>query len=144
MNNVDVKIKVLKDGCLPIYQHKTDVCADCFANIDHEMILRAHSSVAIPLGFKLQLPANWKAVIYPRSGLARKNGIVCAHGEIDEGYIGEVGATLFNFSDEDFIVKSGDRICQIGFEPYYQAVFEKVDSLEDTDRMASGFGSTGL
>ncbi len=63
MNNVDVKIKVLNEGCLPIYQHKTDVCADCFANIDHEIILRAHLSVAIPLGFKLQLPANWKAVI---------------------------------------------------------------------------------
>lgn len=151
MNTVNVKIKVLKEGCLPQYAYSTDACADCFANIDKPVVIHAFDGgnpddnrVSIPLGFGLQLSEGWKAVIETRSGLPKKNGILAVHGEIDQGYIGEVCTTLINTSGKEFVVHPGDRVCQIKFEPFYHAEFLLVDELKATDRGANGFGSSGV
>ena len=144
MNFVDVKIKVLEGGKMPVYKHKTDACCDCYARLDSDFILKRGKRCTIPLGFKLDLPDGFKAVIDPRSGLASKDGIVACIGEIDEGYKGELGCTLFNLSEEDFHIYNEDRICQLEFVPYYQAVFEAVDEVSKSDRDESGFGSSGV
>lgn len=144
MEKVDVKIKILREGCIPEYKHVTDAAADCRANINEEVCLDAWGKITIPLGFALELPEGWKAVIDPRSGLAKKDGVYAVHGTIDQGYTGEVGCTLINHSDESVHIKPFDRVCQIGFEPYYHGCFILVDKLSETERGSSGFGSTGV
>lgn len=106
MNTVFVKVKPIREECLPVYKHTTDACADCYANIPENLGLikiKPNELRTIPLGFKLELSDGWKAVVYPRSGLS-KNGIAVSTGTIDEGYRGEVGCTIQNLSGEDFIV----------------------------------------
>lgn len=144
MNIVPVKFKILREGALPLYKHVTDACADCFACISDKMVLAPGKRCTIPLGFAMELPVGWKAVIVPRSGLAKKDGIVAITGTIDEDYRGELGCTLCNFSDKDFVIEPMDRVCQIGFEPYYHAEAVLVNELSDTERGSGGFGSTGV
>lgn len=144
MNNINVIIKPKNESYIPVYKHESDCCADCFAKLDKDLVIEAGKRSTIPLGFCLELPENFKAVISPRSGLASKSGIKAVRGEIDNGYRGEVCCTLFNNSEVDFVVKDKDRICQILFEPYYKAVFYVADSLTESDRGEAGFGSTGV
>lgn len=143
MNYVTVKIKS-EEGYIPVYKHDGDCCADCFAKLDRDVVIKAKSRTTIPLGLSLDLSEGWKAEILPRSGLAKKDGVFAVPGQIDEGYKGEVGCTLINSSDKDFVVKDKDRVCQIKFEPYYRADFVSVDGLSDSDRGEAGFGSTGV
>lgn len=144
MNAVDVKIKVLKEGHLPDYHNVTDSGADCFASLDEPVILKAKSFIKIPLGFALELPLDYEIQVRPRSGLAAKNGIVCNFGTIDNDYRGELCAILFNFSDIDFDITEGDKICQAVLAPVYHASFIMVDKLSETKRGENGFGSSGF
>lgn len=64
-------------------------------------------------------------------------------GVIDEDYRGNVGVVLFNHSDQDFVVKKGDRIAQLICEVIYYPELLEVDSLTETKRANDGFGSTG-
>lgn len=79
----------------------------------------------------------------PRSGLALKKGIDIGAGVIDEDYRGEVGAILFNLNSEPFEVRKGDRIAQFICEHIVYPELEEVDELDNTERGAGGFGSTG-
>jgi dUTP pyrophosphatase len=82
--------------------------------------------------------------IAPRSGLAWKNSIDVGAGVIDEDYRGPVGVILFNFGDEDFVIKQGDRIAQLILEKISTPDVEEVDELPETIRGEGGFGSTGV
>lgn len=144
MNKVAVKYKILKEGHLPEYKHVTDACADCRANLSETVIIRPGERMTIPLGFAMGLPEGYRAVIHPRSGFARKNGVMAVTGIIDQDFIGEVGTTLINFGTEDFIVNEGDRICQICVEPYYHAEAVLVENLDATERGENGWGSSGV
>jgi dUTP pyrophosphatase len=64
-------------------------------------------------------------------------------GVVDPDYRGNVGVVLFNLSDTDYKVKKGDRIAQLVLEKFLSADVEEVNELDDTDRSAGGFGSTG-
>ena len=81
----------------------------------------------------------------PRSGLALKSGITVLNtpGTIDAGYRGEIGVILFNTTDTDFAVHKGDRVAQIVIAPVTRVEVVETDSVEETDRGAGGFGSTG-
>jgi len=80
----------------------------------------------------------------PRSGLAWKNFIDVGAGVVDADYRGNVGVILFNFSDEDFTVKPGDRVAQLILEKIDMSDVQLVDELPETARGAGGFGSTGV
>ena len=82
----------------------------------------------------------------PRSGLALKHGVTVlnAPGTIDSGYRGEVGVILANFGDVDFPVKKGDKIAQLVIAPVTQPVIAETEFVDETDRGAGGFGSTGV
>jgi dUTP pyrophosphatase len=94
--------------------------------------------MAIPEGFEVQ--------VRPRSGLALKHGITCLNtpGTIDSDYRGEVKVILANLGSEPFVIKRGDRIAQLVPAPVQRAAFAEVASLDETDRGAGGFGSTGV
>ena len=76
--------------------------------------------------------------------MALKYSIDVAAGVIDQDYRGPVGVILFNHSDQDFNIKSGDRICQLILEKIKIVEVQEVDNLDDTQRGSGGFGSTGI
>jgi len=84
------------------------------------------------------------ARVAPRSGLAWKNFIDVGAGVVDYDYRGNVGVNLFNHGKEDFVIKHGDRVAQLILEKICTPDVVEVDDLEDTDRGAGGFGSTGV
>ena len=86
------------------------------------------------------------AILAPRSGLGCKKGIRLSNGigVIDADYRGEIGVSLHNTGKEDFVVARGDRIAQMMFMPVLTADFIVSDSLDETERGAGGFGSTGV
>ena len=110
------------------------------------LTLKPGERAMVPTGLAIALPAGWEAQMRPRSGLAAKFGIACvnAPGTIDADYRGELKVILINLGTDDFIIRRGDRIAQMVVAPAFQAVFEEVDSLDDTARGQGGFGSTGV
>lgn len=136
-----VKVKLIDGGKMPGFKTEGAVCADCYSRVD--VTVPAGKRSLIPLGFAIELPERWEAVIRPRSGLTSK-GIDSGIGTIDFDYRGEVKGCLINNSDEDFIVRVGDRICQIAIREAPVIEFEQVAELTETERGENGFGSTGL
>ncbi len=94
-------------------------------------------SVAIPVGYEIQ--------VRPRSGLALKHGITVPNtpGTIDSDYRGELKVILINHGTHDFAIARGDRVAQLVVAPVTQGLWQEVDTLDDTERGAGGFGSTG-
>uniref|UniRef100_A0A3P8V8R2 Deoxyuridine 5'-triphosphate nucleotidohydrolase n=1 Tax=Cynoglossus semilaevis TaxID=244447 RepID=A0A3P8V8R2_CYNSE len=92
---------------------------------------------------QIAAPHGYYGRVAPRSGLAVKHFIDVGAGVVDEDYRGNVGVVLFNFGKETFEVKKGDRVAQLVCEKicYPELVEEKT--LDETERGAGGFGSTG-
>lgn len=131
---------------LPKYETVFSAGMDIRANIDEEIILKPLERKLIKTGLFIELPHGYEAQIRPRSGLAYKKGIgiVNSPGTIDADYRGEIGVILVNLSNEEFIVKDGERICQMVISKHETINWEEVDVLEETKRGEGGFGHTGL
>jgi dUTP pyrophosphatase len=93
----------------------------------------------------MELPLGYEAQVRPRSGLAAKKGITVLNspGTIDADYRGEIGVILVNLSNEDFIIENGERVAQMAISKHERAQWIQVETLEETERGAGGFGSTG-
>lgn len=113
---------------------------------DEPLVLKPGERFMVPTGVAIALPPGWEAQMRPRSGLAAKHGVSCVNspGTIDADYRGELRIILINHGTEDFIIRRGDRIGQMVIAPAHQAIFEEVEELDDTERGAGGFGSTGV
>jgi len=131
---------------LPKYETVFSAGMDIRANIEEEIILKPLERKLIKTGLFIELPQGYEAQIRPRSGLAYKKGIgiVNSPGTIDADYRGEIGVILVNLSNEEFIVKDGERICQMIISKYETINWEEVDVLDETKRGTGGFGHTGL
>lgn len=139
-----IKIQKLdKNVELPVYATEHAAGMDLKANED--IVVPAGERRLVGTGLAIQIPYGYFGGLYPRSGLAAKHGINLANcvGVIDADYRGEIKAAIQNNSKEPFEIKKGDRICQLIIQPYIKAVLVESDNLEDTDRGAGGFGSTG-
>jgi dUTP pyrophosphatase len=148
MNDVGVKIMRLPHGAglaLPSYATAGAAGMDILAAVDKPVNLAPGRRVLIPTGFAIALPPGYELQIRPRSGLALKYGITLPNtpGTIDEDYRGEVQIIVLNANDEYFTITRGMRIAQAVLAPVVRARFTEVDSLDDTERGAGGFGSTG-
>lgn len=144
-----VQIKRLPNGeglDLPRYETALAAGCDVRAAITEPLTLKPGERFMVPTGIAIALPPGWEAQMRPRSGLAAKHGIACvnAPGTIDADYRGELKVILINHGAEDFVINRGDRIGQMVIAPVWQARFEEVDELDDTERGAGGFGSTGV
>ena len=139
-----VKIKLLDGGKMPEFKHDGDACADCYARIDDdkEITVPKGERMLVPLGFAIGLEKGWEAQVRPRSGLSLK-GIDVALGTVDAGYTGEVKVCVINNSESDVTIFGGDRICQLAVRKIPEIRFEQTDELQETERGADGFGSTG-
>lgn len=109
---------------------------------DEDCTIPARSRCPVKTGIALSLRPDTAALIWPRSGLARK-GIDAKAGLIDPDYRGPIIALLANETEEPFRIETGDRIAQLVVVPVYRSGFEEVDSLDSTTRGEGGFGSTG-
>lgn len=132
----EIKIKLM-GGKVPDYKTSGAACADCVSKVDKWVWLKP---VLIPLGFALQIPEGWEAVIRPRSGMSKKAHYV-ALGTIDCDYRGEVSANMWSLLP--YKVKKGDRVCQMFFDEVKKIKFCLATELDETERGNGGFGSTG-
>lgn len=145
MMSVPVKFKKLHpDAVLPTYAHPTDAGMDLSTVQDFS--LSPGESKLINTGLAMALLEGYEAQVRPRSGLALKHAITVVNspGTIDSQYRGPVGVILINHGARTVDFKAGDRIAQMVIAPVVQAEVLEVDELDDTDRGAGGFGSTGV
>jgi dUTP pyrophosphatase len=142
-----LRIKVISQSKHPLPEYATPLAAglDLKANLSQPVTLKPLQRTLVPTGLFIQLPEGFEAQIRPRSGLAFKNGITVLNspGTVDADYRGEVKVLLVNLSDEEFIINDGERIAQMVVARHEQVTWDKVDTLDDSQRGAGGFGSTG-
>jgi len=140
-----VEIVNLSKHSLPAYGTLLSAGMDVRANLDNDVVLLPGERKLIPTGLFIALPFGYEAQIRPRSGLALKSGIslVNTPGTIDADYRGEIGIILINFSNENFVIHDGDRICQMVINKFETIEWEKVENLDETHRGNGGFGHTG-
>lgn len=134
------------DDLLPKYAHGVeDAGCDLKANIPNPITIEPWKSVWVGTGVHLAMPEGMFALQAPRSGLSCNHGITLANapGIIDPGYRGEIRCKLVNLSDEPYTVYPLERIAQLVFLPFVNAVFTEVDSLPESSRGEDGYGSTG-
>lgn len=143
-----MKVNIINKSshALPAYETEQSAGLDLRAFIDSEIVLAPLQRALVKTGLYLEIPAGYEAQVRPRSGLALKNGITVLNspGTIDADYRGEIGVILINLSDQPFTIQNGERIAQMVFAKVEQAQWNTVDALNDTERGAGGFGSTGL
>ena len=143
-----VKIKIVNRGRqqLPAYATELSAGMDLRANIDESITLNPMERRIIPTGLYMALPPGYEAQVRPRSGLAFKHGITVLNspGTIDADYRGEIGVILVNLSDKPFVVNNGERICQMVVARYDRVAWQQVETLDETERGAGGFGHTGV
>jgi dUTP pyrophosphatase len=128
---------------LPSYQTAGAAGMDVRAN--EERVLNPGETALVATGFSMAVPPGYEAQMRPRSGLAIKHGITLLNtpGTIDADYRGEVKVILSNFGSEPFHVQRGDRFAQMVIARVERAHVQEVESLEETERGAGGFGHTG-
>ena len=149
---MDLKIKALspKIGTeipLPYYATPGAAAMDLHACLEEPVVIPAGERRVIPTGLAIALPsADYVALVLARSGLGVKHGVAPANcvGVIDSDYRGEILVGLQNSGREDFPIRPGDRIAQLLVAPAVQARSRLVDELDETQRGAGGFGSTGI
>jgi dUTP pyrophosphatase len=142
-----MKIRVINQSKNPLPEYSTEYSAgmDLRANLENDVVLNPMERILIPTGLFLEIPKGYEAQIRPRSGLAIKHGITILNspGTIDADYRGEVCIIMINFSKEAFIIKHGERICQMIIAKHEKAEWQCVKSLIATERGSGGFGHTG-
>ena len=130
----------------PNYETEGAAGMDLRANIKDSITLKPLERAIIKTGLFIALPIGFEAQVRPRSGLAAKQGITVLNspGTIDADYRGEIGVILVNLSNELFTINDGERIAQLVIAKHARANWHEVSVLDETDRGASGFGSTGV
>lgn len=132
---------------LPAYETLGAAGMDVRAAVaqDEPLVLNPGAKTMVPTGLSVAIPQGYEIQMRPRSGLAAKHGITCLNspGTIDSDYRGELKVILINHGQEAFTIARGERIGQMLLAPVTRLVWKQVEALDDTDRGAGGFGSTG-
>ena len=142
-----MKIKIINKSHHPMPAYATPQSAgmDIRANLTEPVELKPFERKLIPTGLYIALPEGYEAQLRPRSGLALKHGLTLLNtpGTIDADYRGEIGVILMNLSTEPFTIADGERICQMVIATHAHVEWEAVETLDETERGAGGFGHTG-
>ncbi|MEL7345478.1 MAG: dUTP diphosphatase [Pseudomonadota bacterium] len=150
-----LSVKILREDwadrnvSLPRYETPGAAGADLRANFPPDardgVSLAPGARVLVPTGLRLAIPQGFEAQVRPRSGSALKQGLSIpnAPGTIDSDYRGPLGVILINLGSQTVQIGHGERIAQLVVAPVVQADFALVEGLDDTERGAGGFGSTG-
>ena len=142
-----MNVKIVNTSNYPTPSYATPLSAgvDLKAAISEPITLEPLARTMVPTGIRIALEPGYEAQVRPRSGLAAKHGITVLNtpGTIDADYRGEIKVILVNLSSEPFTIEPGERIAQMVFAKVETAVWEEVESLDETLRGEGGFGSTG-
>ena len=141
-----VSPKIGNDIPLPYYATPGSAAMDLHACLEEAVTIPARGRTVIPTGIAIALPSpDYVALVFARSGLGIKHGVAPSNcvGVIDSDYRGQVMVGLQNSGDADFTIQPGDRIAQLMVVPVVQAQIRMVEELDETQRGAGGFGSTG-
>ena len=130
---------------MPAYATPQSAGMDIRANLTEPVELKPLERKLIPTGLYIALPEGYEAQLRPRSGLALKHGLTLLNspGTIDADYRVEIGVILVNLSSEPFTIADGERICQMVITTHAHVEWEAVETLDETERGAGGFGHTG-
>lgn len=145
---MELKIKKLNENAvIPKAATVGSAGMDLYSNLKESVTINPGERALIPTGIAISLESpDYVAYIFARSGLAIKSGITLANcvGVIDSDYRGEIKVGLINQSDKPFVVENKERIAQLVISPVIVPTVVEVDELDDTERAAGGFGSTGI
>lgn len=133
--------RLTHDAILPTRGSNASVGYDLYST-DQVIIPPTHRAL-VGTSVAILMPNGVYGRVAPRSGLAVKHGIQVGAGVIDPDYTGEVKVVLFNHGDKVFEVKKGERIAQLILEKCETPRVEEIGVIEETNRGAGGFGSTG-
>lgn len=147
--SITLRIKKLdhaKDLPLPSYATPGSAGMDLRSASVEPVVISPGQRALVPTGLILEIAEGYEGQVRPRSGLALKHGIslVNSPGTIDSDYRGEVMVIMINLGDDHFMINYGDRIAQLVVAPVIQAEIVEVVRVDDSDRGAGGFGSTGV
>lgn len=146
MLKVQVRLKKLnQNAIIPTYGTEFSAGADLYACMDSPVTIKPGETYLIKTGIAVEIPVGYAGLIYARSGLASKKGLAPANkvGVVDSDYRGEIMVALHNHSTSEASVDPGERVAQMVVTPYLRADYVPVAELDDTERGAGGFGSTG-
>lgn len=146
MEKVIVKIVRENDKIeLPKYETSGAAGMDVRANITEPIVLGSLERTLVPTGLKIAIPEGYEVQVRPRSGLALKHGITLLNtpGTIDSDYRGELKIIIANMSKDSYTINPGERIGQLVLNKVEQIEWEVVETLDETERGAGGFGHTG-
>ncbi|MGL9760599.1 MAG: dUTP diphosphatase [Symbiopectobacterium sp.] len=149
MKKIDVKILDARIGQqfpLPTYATAGSAGLDLRACIDRGIALAAGETILVPTGIAIHIAdSSLAAIILPRSGLGHKHGVVLGNlvGLIDSDYKGQLIVSVWNRSQQAFVIEPGERLAQMVFVPIIQAEFNIVDDFVGTERGEGGFGHSG-
>jgi dUTP pyrophosphatase len=141
---MNVKIKRIdKSLPLPEYHSEGAVAFDVLARVETEIM--PHSIGRVPTNIVVEIPKGYMLLLKDRSSTAKKKGLLCTTGFIDQDFCGENDEILlqfFNFQDIPVIVEKGERLGQAAFVPIMVSEWNEVESMEN-NKNRGGFGSTG-
>ncbi len=142
-----MKVKIVNKSNNPTPEYQTAFSAgmDIHAFVEKDICLKPMQRMLIPTGLYIELTPGYEAQVRPRSGLAVKHGITVLNtpGTVDSDYRGEIKVILINLSEEEFIIRNGDRIGQLIVNKFEKVEWEEVSELKKSERESGGFGSTG-
>lgn len=146
-----VQVKILNNSInsdipMPTYATEGSAALDLRACIDNKIELLPKNTILVPTGLAFYIQdKDYAGIILPRSGLGHKHGIILGNsvGLIDSDYQGELMVSLFNNSNDVFIINPGDRIAQFMLIPVISIEYEFVDDFNATSRSSGGFGHSG-
>jgi dUTP pyrophosphatase len=140
-----LKVRIINRSPHPLPQYETKGSAgmDLRANLETPLTLNPLERSLVPTGLFIELPDGYEAQIRPRSGLAAKRGLTMLNSPGTD-YRGEIKCIVVNLSNEPQTIEPGERIAQMVIARYEQIDWLETDSLDDTERGAGGFGSTGV
>jgi dUTP pyrophosphatase len=146
LEKVALKVKKLDHAhSEPTYATSGAAGMDLYAAVETPVHIKPLERFAVPTGLIFEVPEGYEAQVRARSGLAIKHGICLANGigTIDSDYRGEVKVLIVNLGTNTYTINPGDRIAQVLISPVVKADVMVVNEIEETQRSAGGFGSTG-
>ena len=145
MSAVNIRIINQSDQPLPEYATQGASGMDVRAFLQETVTLQPMERSLVPTGIFVEMPEGFEMQVRPRSGLAIKQGITCLNtpGTIDSDYRGEIKVILINLSNQEQVIRNGDRIAQLVVQKVEKVNWQPAISITETERNNGGFGHTG-
>ncbi len=135
------KKKINRGATTPAYGHLGDAGLDLYST--EEKILKPGERHFFDTGIAFEIPKNYVGLIWEKSGLACRDGLISLGGVIDSTYRGPIDVVLWNLSKKKVKIEKGDKIAQLLIQPVMNVKIDIVKKLSLTARGGGRYGSTG-